>query len=66
MIHCDLAARNILVKKSQDSFLLKISDFGLSHVGVGEQGKIVSDAKIPVRYVLSQNLTEMKDGALPS
>lgn len=30
VIHCDLALRNLLVREDEQSFIVKVSDFGLS------------------------------------
>lgn len=44
VLHRDLGARNCLVKKEGNKYLIKISDFGLS----GKE--IVSESQIPIRW----------------
>jgi serine/threonine protein kinase len=47
ILHCDLAARNVLCAEMSGSFRLKITDFGLSHQS--ERNEIYSKQAIPVR-----------------
>jgi len=52
IVHRDLAARNCLVEQAEDSYRVKVSDFGLSKISEKDNPYLLSDpkAKLPVRW----------------
>lgn len=49
IVHRDLAARNLLVKKENSSYVVKITDFGMSRETASSY-YLSSNAKIPVKW----------------
>lgn len=50
IIHCDLAARNLLVKKEDNRFTVKVGDFGLSKHTKDKTYEAEKDSKFPVKW----------------
>ena len=57
IMHCDLAARNVLLKNEGDKYVCKIADFGLSS-DKPDRGTLV--VQIPVRWYSPECLRENK------
>eukprot|EP01119_Soliformovum_irregulare_P018057 TRINITY_DN5472_c0_g1_i2.p1 TRINITY_DN5472_c0_g1~~TRINITY_DN5472_c0_g1_i2.p1 ORF type:complete len:1076 (+),score=303.21 TRINITY_DN5472_c0_g1_i2:3249-6476(+) len=59
ILHCDLAARNLLVAlKGKDDYVVKVADFGLSHIAAeSENYNINAEAKFPVRWSAPELMT---------
>eukprot|EP01116_Phalansterium_solitarium_P002641 TRINITY_DN1278_c1_g1_i2.p1 TRINITY_DN1278_c1_g1~~TRINITY_DN1278_c1_g1_i2.p1 ORF type:complete len:431 (-),score=86.43 TRINITY_DN1278_c1_g1_i2:460-1752(-) len=63
LLHCDLAARNVLIEyRNTTQFTAKICDFGLAHQ-TGQEDDVYlapQDAKLPVRWTSPETLKTKK------
>lgn len=50
IIHCDLAARNLLCVQQRDRIVVKVADFGLSKISDTGTYDAKSDQKFPVKW----------------
>lgn len=50
VIHCDLAARNLLCVQRANRVIVKVADFGLSKIGNSGVYDAKSDQKFPVKW----------------
>eukprot|EP01119_Soliformovum_irregulare_P020556 TRINITY_DN6680_c1_g1_i2.p1 TRINITY_DN6680_c1_g1~~TRINITY_DN6680_c1_g1_i2.p1 ORF type:complete len:580 (-),score=131.58 TRINITY_DN6680_c1_g1_i2:69-1808(-) len=50
IIHCDLAARNLLIQRESDGYTIKVADFGMSHTIKAESYNIEGEINLPVRW----------------
>eukprot|EP01116_Phalansterium_solitarium_P025549 TRINITY_DN9825_c0_g1_i2.p1 TRINITY_DN9825_c0_g1~~TRINITY_DN9825_c0_g1_i2.p1 ORF type:complete len:443 (+),score=138.44 TRINITY_DN9825_c0_g1_i2:287-1615(+) len=61
ILHCDLAARNVLLAVVGNRFTAKVSDFGHAHaVGAHHYYNVQATAKIPVRWAAVEVLEQRK------
>jgi len=58
ILHCDLAARNLLVSlKGKDQYVIKVADFGLSHISESDNYNLKAEAKFPIRWSAPEVMT---------
>jgi len=58
ILHCDLAARNLLVSlKGKDQYVVKVADFGLSHISESDNYNLKAEAKFPIRWSAPELMT---------
>jgi len=58
ILHCDLAARNLLVSpKGKDQYVIKVADFGLSHLSESDNYNLRAEAKFPIRWSAPEVMT---------
>jgi len=58
IMHCDLAARNLLVSlKGKDQYVIKVADFGLSHISESDNYNLKAEAKFPIRWSAPEMMT---------
>jgi len=58
ILHCDLAARNLLVSlKGKDQYIIKVADFGLSHTSESDNYNLKAEAKFPIRWAAPEVMT---------
>jgi len=50
ILHCNLAARNLLVIKRGNDFTTKISDFGMSKLSQSGEYNLKEESKIPIKW----------------
>jgi serine/threonine protein kinase len=67
MIHCDLSARNLLLYKYQNNtYTIKVADFGLAHSILDSEIYVAKDTKIPLAWsppevILSKKFSKKSD-----
>eukprot|EP01119_Soliformovum_irregulare_P024355 TRINITY_DN8712_c0_g1_i2.p1 TRINITY_DN8712_c0_g1~~TRINITY_DN8712_c0_g1_i2.p1 ORF type:complete len:723 (+),score=167.81 TRINITY_DN8712_c0_g1_i2:23-2191(+) len=50
ILHCDLAARNLLVQQRGSEYVVKVADFGMSHMSNSDAYDVKANTVIPVRW----------------
>jgi sugar lactone lactonase YvrE/predicted Ser/Thr protein kinase len=60
VIHCDLAARNLLVSKIENDYIVKISDFGLGKIMEQDKQYYIINGNIPVKWTAPEVFDLMK------
>lgn len=59
VVHRDLACRNLLVKREDDDYLVKVSDFGLSEKGSSADK---GGALLPIKWCAPEVLKKVTNG----
>eukprot|EP01119_Soliformovum_irregulare_P019929 TRINITY_DN6400_c0_g1_i2.p1 TRINITY_DN6400_c0_g1~~TRINITY_DN6400_c0_g1_i2.p1 ORF type:complete len:684 (-),score=124.30 TRINITY_DN6400_c0_g1_i2:241-2292(-) len=50
ILHCDLSARNLLVKRVGSEYIIKITDFGMAHQTASETYNLAANVNVPYRW----------------
>eukprot|EP01119_Soliformovum_irregulare_P014326 TRINITY_DN391_c1_g3_i1.p1 TRINITY_DN391_c1_g3~~TRINITY_DN391_c1_g3_i1.p1 ORF type:complete len:549 (-),score=138.68 TRINITY_DN391_c1_g3_i1:16-1662(-) len=50
ILHCDLAARNLLVRRIGNEYIIKVSDFGMAHTADADTYDVKATMTVPVRW----------------
>eukprot|EP01119_Soliformovum_irregulare_P016450 TRINITY_DN4756_c0_g2_i2.p1 TRINITY_DN4756_c0_g2~~TRINITY_DN4756_c0_g2_i2.p1 ORF type:complete len:162 (-),score=36.88 TRINITY_DN4756_c0_g2_i2:129-614(-) len=58
ILHCDLAARNLLVQRRGNDYLLKVADFGMSHMSQSDAYDVKANVHVPVRWCAPEVFTK--------